>query len=239
MDDKMRYQLLSMITNRVLEILTPNGKEALIPFIHSGGGSVNLGLNLVEGLTPNRSEKTYGRRRDHLISVHLSVLESCLFIRGYSATGHLIRILAGNYMVASKEEKQAIIREGFPIRVGTISKREDLALNTPLRRVTDSEYSAMYERLLALWKTPRQKQAAEMMWVRLGKICDLLPKHKIGQSFIRQRQGRDEPLPLYVRNEIHHPSIPGLKESKAFEDDKRIGYAIMEAWLFQDTPSLS
>ena len=70
-----------------------------------------------------------------------------------------------------------------------------------------------------------------MMRTRLATIHNLLPHHKIGTDFRRVRDGREEPVPLYVRNEIHHPAMDGLAGSKTFQRDKRIGYAIMEAWL--------
>ena len=70
-----------------------------------------------------------------------------------------------------------------------------------------------------------------MMRIRLRTIHLLLPRHKIGTDFERLRKGRQEPLPLYVRNEIHHPTIKGLADSNAFQRDKRIGYAIVAAWL--------
>ena len=69
------------------------------------------------------------------------------------------------------------------------------------------------------------------METNLRSIHDLLPQHKIGDDFRRKRKGRLEPLPLYVRNEIHHPTKGPLLETEAFQQDKRIGYAIMEAWL--------
>ena len=78
------------------------------------------------------------------------------------------------------------------------------------------------------------KEAAAMMQTRLATIHDLLPRHKIRDDFRRVRAGREEPLPLYVRNEIHHPTTDGLAESTTFQQDKRIGYAIMEAWLSED-----
>lgn len=73
-----------------------------------------------------------------------------------------------------------------------------------------------------------------MMEARLTTVHDLLPRRKIGSDFLRVRAGREEPLPMYVRNEIHHPTIDGLLESQEFERDKRIGYAIIEAWLAED-----
>ena len=76
-----------------------------------------------------------------------------------------------------------------------------------------------------------------MMDKRLETIYELLPQHKIGKEFHRERHTpkgpRKEPLPLYVRNEISHPSTPELSKSAAFQRDKSIGYVIMEAWLAQ------
>ena len=139
--------------------------------------------------------------------------------------------MAGNYGVAPEEEKQSIIRDGFPCGVGTASSPEELIALTPLKCPTDEEYSNLYEKLFAAWGKPRQRQMAEMMESRLETIHDLLPRHKIGDDFRRVRAGREEPLPLYIRNEIHHSTTTGRSESKAFQHDKRIGYAIMETWL--------
>ena len=80
----------------------------------------------------------------------------------------------------------------------------------------------------------RQKEMTEVMEANLRSIHELLPRHKIGDKFHRERRGRLEPLALYVRNEIHHPTKGPLLETEAFQQDKRIGYAIMEAWLSQD-----
>ena len=226
-----RYNRLFEITQTVIEKLTPNGVEILFSFIQDGGGLLDLGLDRVAALLPETASR---HDRDHLVIVHLAAIESHLYRHGYCPTGHVVRIFAGNYGVSSEEEKQSIIRGGFPCVVGTISSEEDLITVTPLKRVTDTEYSDLYERLVAAWGNPRQKEAAAMMETRLSTIHDLLPKHKIGDDFHRMRAGREEPLPLYVRNEIHHPTTEGTPELESFQQDKRIGYAIMEAWLSED-----
>ena len=223
-----RYNRLHEIAQTVVEELIPNGVETLFPFRLAGGGSLNLGLDRVVALLP---ETASPHDRDHLVLVHLAALESHLYRHGYCRTGHMIRIMAGNYGAALEEEKQSIIRNGFPCVVGTVSSEEELIALTPLKRVTDAEYSDLYERLIAAWGNPRQRQAATMMETRLATIHDLLPRHKVGDDFRRARAGREESLPLYVRNEIHHPTEDGLPESTTFERDKSIGYAIMEAWL--------
>lgn len=223
-----RYTQLDEITRTVVTKLTPNGFEVVIPFIFAGGGHLDLGLDRVVALLP---ETATSHDRDHLVRVHLAAVESHLYRNGYCPTGHTVRIFSGNYGVASEEEKQTIIRDGFPCRVGTFSNAEELVALTPLKRVTDAEYSDAYERLVAGWGNPRQKEVAVMMESRLATIHDLLPRHKIGDHFGRVRAEREEPLPLYVRNEIHHPTLDGLADSESFQKDKRIGYAIMEAWL--------
>lgn len=223
-----RYTRLEEIARAVVAKLTPNGIEVVIPFIVAGGGPLNLGLDRVVALLP---ETATSHDRDHLAQVHLAAVESHLYRRGHCTTGHMVRIFSGNYRVASEEEKQAIVRNGFPCRVGMVSNAEELVALTPLKRVTDAEYSDAYERLAACWGNPRQKKVAAMMESRLVTIHDLLPRHKIGDDFRRVRAGREEPLPLYVRNEIHHPTLDGLAKSESFQRDKRIGYAIMEAWL--------
>ena len=202
-----------------------------MPFILAGGGSLGLGLDRVAALLP---ETASSQDRDHLVLVHLAAIESHLYRNGYCPTGHMIRVMAGNYGIAPEEEKRSIIRQGFPCVVGTVASAEELIALTPLKRVTDAEYSQVYERLVAAWGSPRQKDAATRMETRLETIHDLLPRHKIGDDFRRVRAGRQEPLPLYVRNEIHHPTTEGLPESKTFQRDKSIGYAIMQAWLSED-----
>jgi len=226
-----RYNRLHEITQTVIKKLTPDGAEVLIPFIQAGGGLLDLGLDRVAALLP---ETDSPHRRDHLVMVHLAAIESHMYRHGYCPTGHAIRVMAGNYGVAPEEEKQSIIRNGFRCMVSNVSSAEELDAITPLKRVTDTEYSDLYERLAAAWGNPRQKKLAEVMRTRLAAIHYLLPRHKIGDDFRRIRAGREEPLPLYVRNEIHHPTTDGLPESKIFQRDKSIGYAIMEAWLSED-----
>ena len=229
-----RYNRLHELAQQAVRQLVPNGVETLIPFIYCGGGTLNLGLDKVVGLL---HEKATRHDRDHLISVYLATIESHLYRQGHCSTGHIIRVQAGNYCVALEEDKKKIIRDGFPFRVAAVSSAEDLEANTPLKRVTDAEYSSTFERLHAAWGSPSQKAMIPMMEDRLATIYDLLPQHKIGKELHRERQTpkgpRKEPLPLYVRNEISHPSTPGLPESATFQHDKTIGYAIMEAWLTQ------
>lgn len=226
-----RYNRLHEITHAVIEKLIPDGVEVLIPFIYSGGGVLNLELDKVVALLP---ETASPHDRDHLVSVHLAAIESHLYRHGHCTTGHMIRIMASNYGASEEEKKQSIVQSGFPCVVGTVSSAEEFIALTPLKRVTDAEYSNLYESLMAVWGNPRQKEAARMMETRLATIHRLLPRHKIGDDLRRTRSGREEPLPLYVRNEIHHPTAQELRESTAFHRDKSIGYAIMEAWLTQD-----
>ena len=223
-----RYSRLFEITQTVIKSLTPNDTEMLLPFVQAGGGLLDLGLDRVAALLP---ETATSHDRDHLILVHLAAIESHLYRHGYCPTGHVIRIMAGQYGNVSEEEKQSIVRDGFRCVVSSVGSAEELDAVTPLKLVSDAEYSDLYERLVVSWGNPRQKEVAVMMENRLGTIYDLLPRHKIGDDFLRTRAGREEPLPLYVRNELHHPTMDGLPESKAFQRDKRIGYAIMEAWL--------
>lgn len=226
-----RYNRLLEISQRVVRKLTPNNTEMVCPFLLAGGALLDLELNKVAALLPDTASS---HDRDHLVLVHLAQIESCLYRRGYCPTGHMIRILTGNYGVAPEEEKQSIIREGFRFVMGNVSSVEELASITPLKRVTDTQYSDLYERLDVAWNCSTQKEMAAKMRTRLAAIHTLLPHHKIGTDFRRVRRGREEPLPLYVRNEIHHPSKNGLAESSIFQQDKRIGYAIMEAWLTEN-----
>ena len=223
-----RYSRLHEISGATVRQLTPDGVELLIRFIQHGGGAIDLGLDLVVALLP---ETATPNQRDHLIRVHLATVESLLYRNGHETTGHLVRHMVGRYGVATEEEKLEMIRNGFPCRVGTVASAEELAALTPLKRVTNVEYSSLYDRLLAAWGSPRQRQAGTMMEERLATIHDLLPRHKIGDDFRRVRAGREEPLPMYVRNEISHPTVDGLLETKAFQEDMKIGYAIMEAWM--------
>ncbi|MDE0694964.1 MAG: hypothetical protein OXH76_03915 [Boseongicola sp.] len=223
------------MAQQTVQKLVPNGVEILIPFIYGGGGGMlNLGL---DGVATLLHDKATPSERDHFISVYLATIESCLYRHGHCSTGHIIRIQAGNYRVAPNEEKQAIIRDGFPFRVGTVSSAEELAALTPLKRVTDAEYSAKFEELHTAWGSPSQKAMIPMMDSRLATTHELMPQHKIGKEFHRERQTpkgpRNEPVPLYVRNEISHPNTPDLPESATFQQDKSIGYAMMEAWLAQ------
>ena len=226
-----RYNRLLKISQRVVRKLTPNDTEIVFSFLMAGGALLDLELNKVAALLP---ETASSHDRDHLVLVHLAQVESCLYRNGYCPTGHMIRILAGNYGVAPEEEKQSIVREGFRCVMSNVSSAEELASITPLNRVSDAQYSNLYERLAIAWNCPTQKEMAAKMRTRLEAIHTLLPHHKIGIAFCRVRRDREEPLPLYVRNEIHHPSKNGLAESSKFQQDKRIGYAIMKAWLTED-----
>lgn len=226
-----RYDALHDITQRIANELTPNGKQTL-PWLLLTSRSISLRLDEVADLILD-SESTHDR--DHLISVHLAMLESYLYRHGFAETGHFIRIMSGNYRVATEDAKRSIIANGFSIRVASVSSAEELEAATPLRRVSDGEYSAMYEELSKAWGGLRQKEMAKAMEAKLRSIHELLPQHKIGDEFHRERRGHLEPLPLYVRNEIHHPAKGPLLETEAFQQDKRVGYAIMQAWLSQDS----
>ncbi|MDE0204553.1 MAG: hypothetical protein OXP66_00780 [Candidatus Tectomicrobia bacterium] len=224
-----RYNRLHKISQAAVESLLPNGVEALIPFIYSGGGSLDLGLDKVAALLPKTAST---HERDHLVTIHLAAIESHLYRHGYCTTGHMIRTLSGNYAVAMEEEKQSMLNNGFPSLVSTVGSAQELDDLTPLKRVADAEYTDLYARLEKAWGDERnQKDIAKEMTIRLARILDLLPIHKIGDDFFRERKGRNDPLPLYVRNEIHHPSVEGLRDSLAFQRDKSIAYAIMETWL--------
>lgn len=222
-----RYKRLHEIAQTAIEELTPNGVDMVVPFIQDGGGFLNLGLDRIAALLPATASP---HDRDHLVLVYLATIESYLYRHGYCTTGQIIRIMAGNYRDAVEENKQSIIRDGFGCVVNSVSSTEELDACTPLKSVTDVKYSDLYEKLVADWGSHPQKKVAAMMKTRLETIHDLLPRHKIGDDFRRVRAGREEPLPLYVRNEIHHPTTDGLSESGKFQQDKRIGYAIMEAW---------
>ena len=113
-----RYERLHEIARNVIGKLIPDGVEVVFPFMLAGGGSLDLGLDRVVALLPGTASP---HDRDHLVMVHLSAIESHLYRNGYCPTGHLIRILAGNYGVASEEEKQESVRNGFPCQVGTAS----------------------------------------------------------------------------------------------------------------------
>lgn len=225
-----RYQQLHKIARTIIEKLTPNGIEVLVPLLQDGGGLLRLELDRVCALLP---ETASPEERDHLLRVYLATIESYLFRHGYCATGQIIKVMSCNYGVLSEEEKQATIRGGFPCLVMEVSSAEELDACTPLNDVTDAEYSTLYEKLVAGWGKPTQKDIAARMNSRLATIHDLLPRHKIGDGFRRERNGREEPLPLYVRNEIHHPTKDGRSESAEFRKDKRIGYAIMEVWSLE------
>ena len=224
-----RYNKLHDITRKVASELTPNG-IGILPLLALSGSSVRLGIDDVVGLVPE-SESVSGR--DHLIHVHLAALELYMYRHGYCPNGHMIRILAGNYRVATPDVKQSIIDNGFRCVVAAVSSANELEAATPLRSVSDREYSDLYERLTEAWGSADQKRVSRKMQLRLRSIHDLLPQHKIGADFRRERRGRREPLPMFVRNEIHHPTKGALLETEAFQQDKRIGYAIMEVWLSQ------
>lgn len=225
-----RYNGLHEITRKTIDELTSVGMEVL-PLLALAGGCVRFGLDEVAALI---SETESQHSRDHLIQVHLAVVESHMYRQGYVPTGHMVRIFSSNYSVATEEAKQSIIADGFRYVTTTVSSAEDLIAATPLRRVTDAEYSDLFERLFASWGCSDQKEASRRMNSRLSSIHDLLPRHKIGDDFIRERRGKQVPLPLYVRNEIHHPTNRDQLATEAFERDKRIGYAIMDAWLSDD-----
>ena len=117
--------------------------------------SISFGLDEVAGLilAPGSTHE-----RDHLIGVHLAMLESYMYRHGFVETGHIVRIKAGNYRVATEDVKRLIVSNGFPIRVATVSSPEELEAVTPLRRVSDGEYSQMYERLAEAWVVCAKKR---------------------------------------------------------------------------------
>ena len=142
------------ITQRVANELIPNGKQ-IFPWPLLSRSSIRLGLNEVAALIQGSESK---HDRDHLISVHLAMLESYMYRHGCVRTGHLIRIMAGNFRVATEDSKQSIISNGFPIRVATVSSAEEIDAVTPLRSVSDGQYSDMYERLSKAWAAYARKR---------------------------------------------------------------------------------
>lgn len=225
------YSRLFKITENVFHGLTSNGTEVFF-ILALTRGYIRFGIDEVVSLLPNQDS---ARRRDHLIAVHFAVLESLLYRHGYVGIGHAVRILSGNYSIATEEIKQSTIINGFDFRAQTVSSSDEFIALTPLRRPNNTDYAIKFEKLVSSWRcSSSQKKAAQMMESRLSTIHDLLPVHKIGHNLYRERRGKKEPLPLFIRNEIHHPTIPDLLESETFEQDKSIAYAIMCAWLSED-----
>lgn len=224
------YRRLGEMGQLVFQGLIFNDTELLINLIRTRSGlfRLNLSLNRVVRLLP-RSITPH--RRDHIIYVFLAGIERRLYENGYCSSGRFIKTLTGNYRAAVEDTKQSIISEGFVIDICDVSNREELEAATPLKSVSDFEYSTLYEKLMDTWGNPRQKEAAKRMEHLLKSIHNFLSKDKIGKDFKRERRGREEPLPMYVRNELHHPTKGDLFETEAFQSDKRIGYAIMETWL--------
>ena len=124
----VRYNRLHEITCAVIEALAPNGLEILLPFVDAGGGKLDLGLERVVALLPEAASPA---ERDHLVLVHLAAIESHMYRHGHCPTGHLIRIMAGNYGGASEEGKQSIVRDGFVCAVSGVSSAEELEAITP------------------------------------------------------------------------------------------------------------
>ena len=73
--------------------------------------------------------------------------------------------MAGNYGGAVEENNQAIIRDGDGLEVNRVSNAEELDACTLLKSVTGAEYSALYEKLVADWGNPNQREVTVM---RLG-----------------------------------------------------------------------
>ncbi len=225
----VRYNKLDGIVQKTIELLVPNGQE-ILPYVIIFSKFLDLHLKTVVDLLPSTVTKS---QRDHFIAVYLAHIEGYLYRQQYVATGNMIRVFSGNYRTLLEIEKQLVIQKGFPIRVGLVGSAKELEDATPLKTVTNEQYSILYEKLIEFWGGPNQKKATKIMQPKLRNIHDFLPKHKIGDNFWRERIGRRELLPIYVRNEIHHPTIKGLLETPAFRRDKGIGYAIMEVWLSQ------
>lgn len=174
-----RYNRLYEIGQKVIKELTPQGKE-ILPYLPLIGASVKFGLDEVVSLLLESETRA---NRDHLVLVHLATIESHMYRQGYCPSGHMVRIMAGNYRASTEEMKQSIISNGFPFKVATVSSAEELKAVTPLRAVSDTEYSKLYERLKAVWSCSNQKEASMKMAHRLQSIHDLLPKSKIGDNF--------------------------------------------------------
>ena len=162
------------------------------------------GFGAVVALLPEAASPA---ERDHLVLVHLAAIESHMYRHGHCPTGHLIRIMAGNYGGASEEGKQSIVRDGFVCAVSGVSSAEELEAITPLKRVTDTQYTDMYEQLISAWGTPPQKKVAEMMRTRLRTIHLLLPRHKCGsRSLALAPSGRGRrSAALPVRHNANQP----------------------------------
>ena len=58
--------------------------------------------------------------RDHLVTIHPVAIESHLYKHGYCTAGHMITVLTGNYTVAMDQEKQSMVKKGFPCALSTV-----------------------------------------------------------------------------------------------------------------------
>lgn len=229
-DDARMYQALDQITQQeIANILQLGGDiDALLRLAIAG--KWQLGLNRIAGLVAPSGIKT----RDHLIQLHLGNIVSYLHRSDYRGLGILARNLLYEWSAMTEDAKQEIITTGYPIVVRTGSSSKDFVELAPLPHVKDSEYTSQYEKLEKAWDCKNQTEMGERMVSLLKTIHNTLSPAKVGKGLYRVRsfkgQPRREPLPLYVRNEIHHPSV-NERYTWQFEQDKRRAFAIMNVWL--------
>ncbi len=223
-----RYNRLFSLAQTAFEKWANSERTNQFPQVVVSGEPIDLGFKSVVDLLPT---ETTVLDRDHLIAVYCAIIEAYLYRSGHWSAGQLFRIFSSNYQNMLEVEKQSVIQKGFSMVVHKVGSAEALEAVTPLKTVTNDQYSELYEELVEDWGNPVQKKVAAIMRGQLKFIHTFLPRHKIGDNFERERRDRIEPLPLYIRNEIHHPTIKGLPETPAFRRDKSIGYAIMEVWL--------
>ena len=110
----------------------------LLPFFAAGGGMRDRGLERVAALVPDTASPD---DRNHLVLVRLAAIKSHMYRHSFCPTRHMIRIMTGYYGVAPEEEKQAIVRDGFPCIVRGVSSTEEIDAVTPIKRVTDTQWS--------------------------------------------------------------------------------------------------
>ena len=226
-----RYERIFEIAERTVKDSVDTGGFAfsfVMQAMVSGHGSatrVKLRIDEVIKLDPRHEEQI------HMARLYLALLELHFRRLGF----HGEAIIAGNmaHQLASGAEdtRESLLSDGYEMILGTVSSAEDLERITPLPNVTDKEYMDLYEKLDNAWNPKGQGRMAKMMNLHLLSIHDYLPSEKIGADLFRKRRGRIEPLPLYVRNEISHPTIGKDRDLAAFYRDRDRGYVIMETWL--------
>lgn len=223
MSETRCHARIDEITQRVIRGMTANGTgniAAWLNGVRSGGTcSEDLGLREVVRLATGLGSAP---SQDHLVLLYLASREVYMFWYGHCHEGFLARSLAHNWRTATKDVRESTPANGYLVVLHVDSSAQGLDAITPWPDATDKEFMDLYEVLTTVCEYRNRCDVSKVTRYRLRAIHTALPVFEIGNDFIRERRGREERLPLYVHKEIHHPTNGALRETAAYQHDKRI-----------------